>query len=253
MPIRIALLALLIWPYPALALSSVTVMADNNLSVAMAEIARSYSRDRGVIVNTSFAPAKSQEAQITEGDSGDILITPDLKWIENLKTQGLVDIYSQTQLARDRLALVGPLSSPLHARLLQNFPVTQIIEHLGGEQGFVIGNPETLPEGVYSKEALRKLNVAADLEPYTLFIKNREQMFDIVITQKAYGLFFYTTAVGQAGVRVIDMLPEDSYTPIWYYAVVIAGDNMNEARRFLDYLKSTKTKNILKKNGFLTN
>src|SRR4029077_20107524 len=94
---------------PAFALASlksVTVMADGSMSLAIAEIARDYSRDEQIIVNTSFALPKAQEAQITEGAAADVLITPKQAWIDELKTRGLIDIHSPTSVARNRLALV---------------------------------------------------------------------------------------------------------------------------------------------------
>jgi ABC-type molybdate transport system substrate-binding protein len=84
----------------AVTLSSVTVMADSSMSMAVSEIARNYTRDRQVGVNASFAPATMQQAQINEGADADILITPLEPWIEQLKLQGLVDIHSQSVVDR---------------------------------------------------------------------------------------------------------------------------------------------------------
>ena len=235
---------------PALALPSVTVMADNSMSVAMVEIARSYSRDRGVVVNTSFVSPAAQENQIKEGGSADILITPKLAWIEQLTTQGLVDIHSQATVARNRLALIGPVDSTLTMHLAQGFKTAPLINAMDGEQAFVVGNPETLMVGTYGKEALRNLDAADDLEPYTLYIKEPGQMLDMVRKQHAYGIFLNSAITNQDGVRVIELLPEKSHHPISYYAVAIAGENMNEARRFLEYLKSAGTKKLLRDNGF---
>ena len=120
---------------------------------------------------------------------------------------------------------------------------------MGGEQAFIVGNPEALPVGIYGKEALRNMDAAADLEPYTLYVKRRDQMLEMAASRD-YGVFFYSTLAGRPGIRVIDLFPESSYRPIQYYAVVIAGDNMNEARKFLDYLKSAEAKQVLKQNGF---
>jgi molybdate transport system substrate-binding protein len=220
------------------------------MSMAVSEIARNYTRDRQVGVNASFAPATMQQAQINEGADADILITPLEPWIEQLKLQGLVDIHSQSVVATNRLALVGPADSTLSYDPAQGFPANAIIRQLGGEPGFVIGNPETLTEGVYGKESLRKLGVAADLEPYTLYIKQLDSMFDMVDKHQAYGLFFYSSTIGRDGLRVLGLLPETAHRPINYYAVVIAGSNMDEARKFVDYLRSSAARRVFRDNGF---
>ena len=235
---------------PARAITSVTVMADNTISMAMAQIARNYSRDKQVVVNASFASPAAQEIQSKEGGSADILITPKLPWIEQLKSQGLVDVYSQSTVARNRLALVGPVDSDLKVHVVKDFQTAGLINAMGGEQAFVIGNPQNLMEGIFGKEALRNLGVADDLEPYTLYIKQFDQMFDMVAKQHAYGVFLNSSIISKDGVRVIDMLPEDSHHPMDYYAVVIAGDNMAEARKFMEYLKSPDIKRLLRENGF---
>lgn len=240
-------------PYPVLAQGTVTVMADDNLSIVIPDVARHYSRDRGITVNTSFASSNEQAAQILGGGSADILITPKQGWIDELKTQGLIDIYSETPVLKDRLALAGPASSPLNIRLSQAFPTAQLINQMGWEPAFVVANPETLLEGAFSKEALRRMHAAEDLEEYTLYIKDRKLMFDAVINLGAYGVFLYSSTIARPGVRILDVFPEDTHPPIQYSAVVIAGDNMDEARKFLDYLKSSDAKLVFADNGFTPN
>ena len=243
-------MTLLLFATSAFALPSVNVMADGDLGVAMARIARNYSTERQVAVNASFTAQAAQAVQISEGGAADILITPKLSWIEQLKTQGLVDIHSQATIAGNRLALVGPDDSAI--RPAGNvFPTAALINALAGELAFVVGNPETLGVGVSGKEALRNLGVAGDLEPYTLYLKQADQMDDMVAKQHAYGIFYTSAATGKEGMRVIGLLPPESYHPVEYYAVVIAGENMNEARRFLEYLKSPAAKGVLRGDGFV--
>lgn len=235
---------------PVYAIGSVTVMADSSMSMAVAQIARSYSRERQLVVNTSFAPPKAQEAQITEGGAADVLITPQQPWIDELKTQGLVDIYSQNVIARNQLALVGPATSTLQVDWKTRFPIASLIHEMEGEPNFIIPNPETLAEGGNSKEALRNLGIAGDLEPYTLYIKRLSDMLGMVENRESYGVFLYSNIIGRSGLKLLSLLPENTYNPIQYYAVVIAGDNMDEARKFMAYMKSPAAKKILRDNGF---
>lgn len=251
--LRLSLVAaalLLFYASPAQAIGSITVMADSGLGVAIAEIARNYSRASNLVVNTSFASQKSQEAQINEGGAADILITSDQAWIDRLKASGLVDVYSQVVVARNRLALVGPVGTPLELAPGEAFPTTSLIRHMNFEPGFVIGHPEALAEGIYAKEALSNLGVYQDIEEYTLYVKSLPQMMEMVANQGDYGLFFYSTTIARRDLRVLALLPETVHKPIQYFAVVIAGENMNEARKFIDYLKGADAKVVLMENGF---
>ncbi len=233
-------------------LPTITVMADNSLSLVVTEIARNYSQTRQEAVNISFLPQQIQQEQISDGAAADVLITSKAAWIDELKMQGLVDIYSQTKLAGDRLVLIGPLDSEVVSQGAGRFPFVDIIKAGGGEPNFLIGNPETLMEGYYSREAMRNLGVADDLEEYTLYLKRLDQMLDMVVSNKAFAVCFYSSVSERKDMKVIDTIPEAAHKPIVYYAVVIAGDNMNQARNFLDYLKSSEVNKLFRQYGFVT-
>lgn len=239
------------WSTHALALDSVTVLADGNLGGALANVARSYSRDSNVVVNLSFAAADSQEMQINEGSAADVLITPRQSWIDELKTKGLIDIYSQDNFARDPLALVGPADSAIDAKLINRFPVSEIIRDMHYESLFVMPHPETLPEASAARDAMHGLEAADYMEPYTLYIKRPADMLDMVINQRAYGVFLNSSTRNKTGIKVLDFFPESSHRAFSYHAVVIAGDNMDAARKFIEYLKSKKAQSILKSYGLL--
>ncbi len=249
---------LIIFPTHAtvLKLPTVTVMADHNLSLAITEIARDYSRNKQVIVNTSFTSQETQQAQINDGAAADILITAKESWIDELKLQGLIDIYSQTKLANDRLVLVTSIQSSIQNQESKNFPSLIIINAGKDSPSLLLGNPETLIEGVYAKEALRNLSVFADLEPYTLYVKRSDEMFDVVADQQpvtqTFTICFNSSSAARGDIKTIYTIPESSHKPISYNAVVIAGDNMSEARKFIDYLKTEEVKDILKKHGLNT-
>lgn len=234
-----------------LKLSTVTVMADHSLSSTVSEIARNYSRENQTIVNSSFLPQKIQQEQISEGASADVLITSKTGWIDELKQQGLIDINSQTKFARDKLTLIGSKETEVMSAGVGRFPTFEIIKAGNGEPVFILGNPEFLMEGIYSKEAMRSFGANDDLEPYTLYVKRLDEMFDMVANQNAFAICFYSSAMKRDDIKIIDTLPESAHKPIIYNAVVIAGDNMNQARKFLAYLKSAEVRKLLAKNGFI--
>lgn len=234
-----------------LKLPTVTVMADHSLSTAVSEIARNYSRENQAVVNTSFQTQKIQQEQISEGAAADILITSKKQWIDELKQQGLIDRNSQTKLAKDRLVLIGPKETSVVSAGAGRFPTFEIIRAGGGEPVFVLGNPEFLMEGIYAREAIHSFGANDDLEPYTLYVKSLDEMFDMVANHNIFAICFYSSAMKRDDIKIIDTLPESAHKPIVYNAVVIASDNMNEARKFLTYLKSAEVRKLLDKDGFV--
>lgn len=228
---------------------TVTVMADNSLSNSISKIARSYSQKKHVSVNTSFASQKFQQQQITDGAAADVLITTKQSWLDELKQQGLVDIYSQFAIAKNRLVLVGGADSTITIDSNNSFPSSQIIKASGGEPMFVVGHPETRIDGGFAKSALYNMGAMYDLEPYISYIKQIDQFVELITTQKAFGICLFSDTIGNKKIKIIGALPEDSHQPIIYNAVVIAGNNMNEARKFMEYLKSSEVRKILSDNG----
>lgn len=227
-------------------LPSIVVMADSNLSLPLAEIARNYSREHQVAIALALSSQQDSTAQIAEGNTADVLITARPAWLEMLKQQGLVDIYSEAAVASDQLALVGQLPTPI--KLSHTLPTPQIITAMHGEPLFALGNPEYISEGAAARDALRKLGADADLEPYTVYLKSRKEIYDIV---RSGGFAIIRAADAQMhGLNVLDYIPDTSHTPIAYKAVVLAGDKMDLARTFLDYLKSRDAQVIFFAYGF---
>jgi len=242
----------LFWSTPGLAVSNLTIIADDSVSVAVSKLARDYARIENIGVSTSFAEKHLQSEQINEGSAVDILITTDTKWLEELQNQGLIDIHSKTEFGRGRLALVGPEDSTLVMKLTRNFMAAPLVHAMKGEQELLLGNPEYMPVGKYAKEALRNLGGLDVLEPYTLYLKSSDDMMNEVVEKGAYGIFPYGEAQLMERAKVIDLFPEDSHGPIIYYAVVIAGDRMDEARKFLRFIASPQAKAALRNSGMGT-
>lgn len=234
----------------AFAIGSVTILADDSMSIAITELSRDYASKYNMTVSTSFLSSEKQELQIEDGEAADVLITPKNDWLEQLKTKGLYDVYSQIEVARNRLALVGPANSPLRVDIEEKFPAAELINEFAWEQSFVLGNPQALIEGKYNKDALRKVGASDYLEEYTLYTKKLDQIIDLIGQYHMYGVLFYSTTIGRDNLRVLDLFPENSHEPVSYKAVAIAGENMEAARNFLKYIQSDSAKIILRRNGF---
>ncbi len=249
-PMNALIILIVLFSTKAFAVSNLTIMADNGAALAVVKMARSYSASRHIPVVASFIDRQSQSSQILEGGAADIVITPDGKWIENLQTQGLIDIYSKISFARGRMALVGSSDSDLALRLDNHFISAPLVYAMNYEASLLIGNPEYLPDGKYARQALRSLDALDVLEPYTLYLKDEDEMIEQVTRHGAFAVMNYGRALLLEDARIIDVFPEQSHSPINYYAVVIAGENMEEARKFLKFMQSSEAENLINSSGF---
>lgn len=231
-------------------LPSLTVLADQSLSVPLTEIARAYSAANKTTVNVSFAPARIQAARIEEGEAADLVISAHPGWIGELKAQGLIDIYSQTPLAKNRLVLAGNAKSTLMLKLEPNLRLADAIKSVSREPFLVVGDPEYLVEGIYTQEALDRLNLRAGIEPIIFRFRDINHIRRMIAEQNAFGILYKTNVLHTPNIKIIDIFPESAHVPIIYQAAVVAGDNMAEARRFLAYLSGEQAALYFTDDGF---
>jgi molybdate transport system substrate-binding protein len=215
----------------------------------MARIVRDYARTHQVAISLALTDADTLSNKTAEGASTDVLITAKNAWLAELKQQGLVDVYSETPLASDHLSLVAPEGVAMHADFAKGFPTGEVLAVEGKEPVIVLGYPGLLPEATPAREALKKLHADNDLEPYIVYLKDRKLMRDTIRNQHAFGILLMSDAA-QHHLNVVGQLPDSVHPPIDYKAVVMAGDNMDEARRFIEFLKSEEAKADFSQFGF---
>lgn len=86
-------------PAPAIEVQTITVMAEEDLAVPLALISSRFTRGRTVSVSNNFGKSDIQKKKIEDGESADVFITSQSELVQQLKTKGMVDIYSITPIA----------------------------------------------------------------------------------------------------------------------------------------------------------
>jgi molybdate transport system substrate-binding protein len=243
--------ALLMCAYGARAqesIPSIVIIADSNLGLTLSRVVRAYATERRTAVALSLTDSEAASSEIAEGANGDVLITAREGWLAELKQQGLVDIYSETLLADDRLALVGPASFKEAVDVSKHFPTGRVLLSAGPDPLFVVGYPGELPEGSPSRELMNKLGAAADMEPYTVYLKDRKQMRSSIQQDGAFGLMLATDAAAHS-MNTLGVFPNTLHKPVRYRAVVLAGEQMDEARKFIEFLKTPAAQKLFTDGG----
>lgn len=231
----------------------ITVLADPSLTVPLTLIARAYAVDYQIPVSAQFAPTNLQIGEVEEGAEANVFIASKAIWLRQLEAKGLIDVYSRTPVARNTLVLATysprapqiSLTSPLTAK---SFLSEGIKEE---ELSFALGDPEYTSEGTYALEALSRLRLDGELEPYFIFFRDMRSLSQSIDTNGAYGLMFRTDTMLLPQLHVAASFSEAMHTPIVYEAVTIAGENMAGGRHFVDYLTSDTARAIFTRHGFL--
>lgn len=231
-------------------LPQVHILADPSLMLPLTHIARNYSRNYHVAITTSFASNNEQKERITQGMEADIFITTRNDTLKDLKNQGLVDVYSQHAIARNRLVIATLADNPLELILIRNLPMASILSKQSGIFTFAIGDPEYQSVGTYSLEALRNFNLAIELEPYFLFLRSPVNLHKAIAADRSYGIMLQSDVARDRDIKKLDVFPEDTHSPIIYQAVVVASKHMEDARKFMEHLTSADALATLKEYGF---
>ena len=231
---------------PAAAEESVTVFAAASLTDAVGDIAKSYEVRGARKIVASFASSATLARQITHGAPAEIFISADERWMDALESRDLLEAGSRANLLHNTLVLIAPAAEPISVAIEHGFPLA---DHLRGGR-LAMGDPDSVPAGIYGKEALLNLGVwdsvadkvapAADVRAALVFVERGET---------PAGIVYATDAAASAKVMVAGRFPEDSHAPIVYPIALIRGAG-TPARDFYEYLRGGAARAIFERYGF---
>src|SRR3989338_5403612 len=232
----------------ALQLENLTILAEPNMTTALTKISRIYSQKNGIIISISFAPSSELINDIEEGEPSDVFISAHRYWIDDLKHKGLVDIYNIGHIADDSLVLATSKDNDrIPPELSQDLSLTKALEVLDANNTVLIVDHEGSSLGQYSDYLLNHLK----LENLKIFKKLHEDKTSVSNMLKNnvgnYTLLLASQVKDNDDFIILSHLKNQH---IFYQALVIAGDNMDNARKFLRFLKSKQAKKIFEESGF---
>lgn len=230
---------------------SVTVMADPSLTVPITLIAREFSFLRQMPVSVEFASTKEQIEKVEQGAEANVLISAKPLWIKRMQQGGLIDVYSRTNIASNRLVVMGALGARTAAQITDGKALLQLMPLHKNDFQFALGDPEYLAEGTYTLEALGMLDVEEDLEPHYTIFRSMSEMAKAVSNYTMYGVMYASDVLLYPRIHTVVPVPVHKYSPIIYQAVVVAGENMDEGREFVKFLQSSTAQRHFKQAGLL--
>ena len=216
-----------------------------SLTDTLTEVSQRFGAARNVKVYCNFAGSSTLQRQIEKGAPSDVFISASPKQMDALQDEGFLYDGSRRDILSNRLVLVAPVDSSLsmiNAGMLAQDSIRRI----------AIGEPNSVPAGIYGREALRHLGVwdavqsklipSADVRSTLAYVESGEVDFGIV---------YQTDAATSKKVRIIYQFPDSSHSPIVYPAAVLRDTRHKDlAQAFLDYLQTAEVAAIFEKYGF---
>ncbi len=222
----------------------IVVSGAASLTSAMTEIKNAFQSshpDRKVYVN--FASSGQLLQQIEAGAPVDVFAPADQETMDRAQQHGLIDASSRVDFTANDLMLVVPCDSKdVHcAKDLTDAKVDRI----------ALGEPDAVPAGSYTKQALAKLGLWDTLSPKMVYGLSVKQALDYVALGEVGAAFIYGTDARLAPDRIRIIMNMGGHTPIVYPAAVVAGSAQKDgAREFIAFLTSDAGQTILAKYGF---
>lgn len=244
-----ATLAALLLATPAGA-EQVTVFAAASLRTALDGIAAAWEAETGHDVVVSYAGTPQLAQQIEQGAPADLFISASPDWMDHLQDEGLIEPASRRDLLGNTLVLVAHGEAP---------PVgigpALDLPALLGEGRLAMAFVDSVPAGVYGREALTSLGLWDAVAPRVAQAENVRAALALVASGEApLGIVYGSDAVaaraaGEA-VSVLGAFPPDSHAPIVYPAARVAGRDGPAAAAFLDHLASEGARAAWEAQGF---
>jgi molybdate transport system substrate-binding protein len=234
----------------AFAQSAVVVFAAASTTNAVTEIGELYADRHLGGVTPSFASSSTLAKQIDNGAPADVYVAANKKWMDYLEARNLIDKKSRVDLLGNRIVLIAPIASALKS--IDVAPGFALATFLGKEGRLSMGDPEHVPAGMYGKKALENLGVWEQVKDRLAPMKDVRAALVLVERAEApVGLVYATDAAISKKVRVVGTFPASSHPPIVYPVAVVAGGQVEAAKRFIDFLRSPESRAVFKKYGFV--
>lgn len=257
----IPLILLFLCPYQAHSqthdLPQITVLAASSISEPLTEIARIYSRQKNIIVTTSFDGTAELARKIEQGEQADIFISAHPQWMTDLKQKGLLDVYSLTNLVHNKLALVISTKSSLNKSIKDGNKFSKNLKYLNNRTIMVMGDLEDSALGLYTKQAIQNTDIKEGTNLWGLVPRkiipslNAKNALYLISHGETAGIVYHSDAYNNKEVKILNVIDSNLHRPIIYQASVVAGESMSLARDFLVFLQSEQAKEIYKKYGFI--
>lgn len=223
----------------------IVVFAAASLTDAITEIAAIYEKEKNIEIQTSFASSSTLAKQIENGAPADIFISADTKWMQYLKEKNALNDATITNLLGNRLVLIAPKGKGFKINVDKSFNIANAFE---GK--LCTGETESVPVGIYAKQALKSLNWWDAIKSRIVGTQDvRAALVTVERGECAAGIVYETDASVSDKVQRVLTLPINSHDLI-VYPISLTKHNKSNAMRFYDFLKSDSAKAIFMRYGF---
>ncbi len=222
---------------------SLTILAPENITLAIAVIAKEYSKEYNAELTINFNNISSHITNIEEGVAADLIITDHFEWIKTLKQKGLVNISSIRYVLEDKLVLITSTKSD---KILKNFKNNK--KSLYQKQDILIPAREKNLTGIYVYQIFEnhkffKKRLGKNIENPNIIAK-------ITKTPNLIGITAYSRVYDNQNIKILEIFDNNLHEEFLYQIAIVAGAKIKESKKFIKYLRNHNNQKIFKQYGF---
>ena len=220
------------------------VSAAASLKDALEKINEKYKEQTGNTITLNLAASGTLVKQIQEGAPADLFISASKKKMTELVEKGFVEEGAVSNLLANDLVMVVPKDNKAKIEKVEDR------EKVDGK--IAVGEPETVPAGQYAKDSLTALGLWDKIQDKIVFAKDvRETLSYVEKGEVVAGFVYASDAVVSKDSKVAQVIDESTHKPIVYpIAVIKASKNMEEIKKYEEFLKSEESMKIFEEFGF---
>jgi molybdate transport system substrate-binding protein len=196
-----------------------------------------------------YAASSALARQIEDGAPADIFISADQRWMDDAARHGAIVPATRSNLLGNALVLIAPADSRATVTLTRG--AAPLLQALGADGRLAIALPDTVPAGIYARQALTKLGLWQTLAPRMAMSRDvRAALNLVVLRQCPLGIVYRSDAVSEPAVKVLATFPAASHAPIVYPIAIVKGHDNAATRALLAALKSPRARGVFTHWGF---
>ncbi|MBX0358333.1 molybdate ABC transporter substrate-binding protein [Halobacillus sp. Nhm2S1] len=224
--------------------TNIRIAAAASLKDVMEELTPRFEEQYHIEIETIYGGSGKLARQIEQGAPVDVFLSADLRWIELLKEQDLVDKDTYIEFATNQIVLIGDESK-------NRLDTIQELELTESEQ-LAVGNPESVPAGTYTKQTLERIQLWGKLEDQMVFGSDVRQVLAYVESgQVDYGFVYASDAMISDQVATLTQVDPTLHDSIIYPGIVLSKSRTkDQGKKFLTFLTSDHATEIYKAYGF---
>jgi molybdate transport system substrate-binding protein len=225
------------------------VFAAASLTDALTEAARLWASENHPMPHLSFAASSALARQVAAGAPADLFLSADLKWMDWLAGKGLIQADTRRSLLGNSLVLVEPKASMKPVAIGRDLDPNAV---LGANGRLAVGDPASVPAGLYARQALERLGLWSTLSGRLAPAENvRAALLLVERGEAPAGIVYGSDVAAAPGLAVAGTFPATSHDPIIYPAAMLRdAPHPGPAAAFLRFLGTPAAQELFRRAGF---